>query len=730
MNCNALQKLMQQLAKAHALGFTGRVRPTSGNLAPLRADLPAERAALANALRAQFAMLLPTSVREYARKQALQASTVTRYLSGAVLPSEDFINDLVDEVQLRLDTPQPGQPQQLLSLMHAAQDAQSGTWGHAKRLQKQAAALRDRLESLELARQELLEENRELRNGQSAAAESIRQQLRVAQNRIAELERERTALLAHLADSTVVHQPETRANHGGYWHFYQESLQARGWSAQAIANADSVAASVLAHLAALSAIEPGHRRGLVLGQPGSGRTAAAIGLIAKAIDAGYRLVIVLGGNLNALRRQVQERLDEALPSLPGEPPIVRLTGADVDYSRLGPRLRELKFEKQLPDQPLNSPENLNSTAVRLLVVKKNAAVLRKLNNDLKSAAVSLAEVPTLVVDLDTDISQPGSAVDRHVTKLLRTLPNAQQISYDYSLSSNFLTDDGIDFVVSLPRPAEHIGPGTFHDNDENASSDQRDPARSGEAAFVRRVAPKKAGLVASMDAFLLTGAMKIHRASQVGEVFDRHTLFVHGSVRIGEQESLRAQIAALWQGTDYTSTESLDRLRELFETDFLPVSRARNTEVQLPSSFDELIPAIKAALTRIGENPIAYKLDIGDDRLWKIFVSNSRTIGESASDGLTILHVRDSTAQTALLKLSDIWFGFRPHYADLVRLHIPTPSQSGRDLYADLSKIWQASEALHTDIGSLENSTSFGPKEPVEQADGDTTRIHRDDDDN
>ncbi|MFB9931832.1 Z1 domain-containing protein [Amycolatopsis halotolerans] len=698
------------------------MRHTSGHLAPLRTDLPAERVALANALRAQFRVLLPTSVREYARKQALQASTVTRYLSGAVLPSEDFINDLVDEVQLRLQAPQPGQPRELLSLMHAAQDAQSGTWGHAKRLQKQAAALRDRLESLALSRQELLEENRELRNGHSSASESIPQQLRVAQNRIAELERERTALLARLDDSAAIQLPETRAICGGYWRFYRESLQARGWSAQAIANADSVATSVLTQLADPSASAPNHRKGLVIAQPGSGRTAAATGLIAKAVDAGYRLVIVLGGNLNTLRRQVQERLDEALPSLPDEPAIVRLTGPDLDYSRLGPRLRALEFEKQQPDQPLNSPENLNSTAVRLLVIKKNAAVLRKLNADLNAAALLLTEVPTLVVDLDTDIAQPGSAVDRHVRRLLHTLPNAQYVAYTHSPFVNLPADNGNDFIVDLPKPTDYFGPDTFHDAGQEASTEQLDLARSGEAAFVRRVDPHARGLLASMDAFVLTGAMKIHRASQVGEAFARHTLFVHGSARLDEQEALRAQLATLWQETNYSSAESIARLRKLFEADILPVSRARNTEVQLPSSFDELTPAIETALNRIGKNPIARKLDTDADLFWKIFVSNSRTVGESASEGLTILHVRDSTGPTTMFQLSDIWFGFRPHYTDLVRLYTPPTSHSGRDLYAELSSIWHTSENLRREMLELNNSTS-STKESATPRYGDTTRF-------
>ena len=52
------------------------------------------------------------------------------------------------------------------------------------------------------------------------------------------------------------------------------------------------------------------RMGMVFGYVQSGKTAHYIGIINKAFDAGYRIVIVLSGIHNSLRSQTQSRIDE------------------------------------------------------------------------------------------------------------------------------------------------------------------------------------------------------------------------------------------------------------------------------------------------------------------------------------------------------------------------------------------------------------------------------------
>src|SRR5581483_12377082 len=69
---------------------------------------------------------------------------------------------------------------------------------------------------------------------------------------------------------------------------------------------------IVEHLADPTAQYIYQSKGLVVGYVQSGKTANFTGVIAKAIDAGYRLVIVLGGTLNLLRAQTQRRLDMEL----------------------------------------------------------------------------------------------------------------------------------------------------------------------------------------------------------------------------------------------------------------------------------------------------------------------------------------------------------------------------------------------------------------------------------
>ena len=57
------------------------------------------------------------------------------------------------------------------------------------------------------------------------------------------------------------------------------------------------------------------KKGLVVGQVQSGKTANYTGLICKAADAGFNLIIVLAGIHNNLRSQTQNRIDEGFWAL-------------------------------------------------------------------------------------------------------------------------------------------------------------------------------------------------------------------------------------------------------------------------------------------------------------------------------------------------------------------------------------------------------------------------------
>ena len=95
-----------------------------------------------------------------------------------------------------------------------------------------------------------------------------------------------------------------------YWQRYREWLE-RKLSYRAVDALDHSTDSVLALLENPLRDGGWDRRGLVVGHVQSGKTSHYSGLICKAADAGYKIIIVLAGLHNNLRAQTQLRLDEA-----------------------------------------------------------------------------------------------------------------------------------------------------------------------------------------------------------------------------------------------------------------------------------------------------------------------------------------------------------------------------------------------------------------------------------
>src|SRR5690606_8695287 len=73
---------------------------------------------------------------------------------------------------------------------------------------------------------------------------------------------------------------------------------------------DSITDKILSRLGNPNKNSQWDRRGMVVGHVQSGKTANYTGLITKAADAGYRLIIIIAGIHNNLRNQTQARIDE------------------------------------------------------------------------------------------------------------------------------------------------------------------------------------------------------------------------------------------------------------------------------------------------------------------------------------------------------------------------------------------------------------------------------------
>lgn len=173
------------------------------------------------------------------------------------------------------------------------------------------------------------------------------------------------------------------------------------------------------------------RRGLVMGNVQSGKTATYTGLICKAADAGYKVIIVLAGLHNNLRSQTQVRLDEGFlgykAAAPGnggatfEPTGVAEFGTNAKADSVTNRNDNGDFNRHVAKHfgihPGGHP--------LLFVVKKNATVLRNLlgwihasadSTDPESGRKFHRHIPLLVIDDEADqasVDTKTGAVDEY-----------------------------------------------------------------------------------------------------------------------------------------------------------------------------------------------------------------------------------------------------------------------------------------------------------------------------
>lgn len=549
---------------------------------------------------------------------------------------------------------------------------------------------------------------------------------------------------------------DTAAARAFYWNSYEQTLRRKGWSDAAVSSLDEASHAVVERLSDPTRAEAYGARGLVVGYVQSGKTANFTGVTAKAIDAGYRLVIILGGTLNLLRSQTQRRLDMELigrenilrgadpadtdalvgvdyqddedwpakfvshggrPSTLGAFDIERLTTRDDDYKSLLNGIRTLEFEKQARTQPLYDPANLHHAAARVMVVKKNADVLEKLLRDLKKIGPILSEIPALIIDDESDQASVNTtdpkkwengkvarkAINGQITQLLSLLPRAQYVGYTATPFANVFVDPGDeedifprDFLISLPRPAGYMGVQDFHDLEGEGAAEE---------THVRGIYDDTGDrLQEAMDAFVLTGALKLYRAARgvPEEPFRHHTMLVHESVQQREHASLALRINSMWHRSAYTGQEGHARLATLLTTDFQCFV---DDGLPTPTSYDDLKPYVSRArqLINSGGEPVIIvngaterdyeQAELDFDRtphVWKILVGGTKLSRGFTIEGLTVTYYRRTTQQADTLMQMGRWFGFRPGYRDLVRLYIGREVPMGKKKTVDLYEAFEA----------------------------------------
>jgi hypothetical protein len=293
-----------------------------------------------------------------------------------------------------------------------------------------------------------------------------------------------------------------------YWDRYSMYLRRRSWPPQVVSTLDRVTDEILDQLGNPELENSWKRRGLVVGNVQSGKTATYTALCSKAADAGYRLIILLTGTLENLRRQTQERLDEGFVGLDSSNILKqkhsrRVVGVGLIDSRRSAGVftsRQRDFNKEILNA-LNFRLNVFIEPV-LVVVKKNKRILENLENWLRNFNADSSgriDSPLLLIDDEADNASINTnsqdndptAINERIRSILHLFTRTSYVGFTATPFANIFVDPDTeddmlghdlfprDFIYCLDAPSNYTGPSVVFDEDSRLLR----PIRDAEASF-------------------------------------------------------------------------------------------------------------------------------------------------------------------------------------------------------------------------------------------------------
>lgn len=311
----------------------------------------------------------------------------------------------------------------------------------------------------------------------------------------------------------------------GFWRRYRQYLEEeKAWAPAVVGEVDDLTDDILGRLEDPERPAAWDRRGMVVGSVQSGKTANYIGLICKALDAGYKVVIVLAGMHKSLRSQTQFRIDEGV------------LGFDTQISRKFDQTNRRIGVGRLPtEEPLyvhsltNSADNgdFNRTVATqvgvriggdpvILVVKKNRAVLRNLIRwamamegelDAETGHKMIRKGPLLLIDDEADHASINTkaipqafngdvpenydvtAINKSIREILSAFDRSAYVGYTATPFANIFINPDLEhselggdifprsFIVNLIAPSNYVGPARMFgvDGDADVGIEDSDP---------------------------------------------------------------------------------------------------------------------------------------------------------------------------------------------------------------------------------------------------------------
>jgi hypothetical protein len=498
-----------------------------------------------------------------------------------------------------------------------------------------------------------------------------------------------------------------------YWSRYRRLLNLKGLPKAVIDATDEVTDRVLDRLGNPKNISTWSRRGMVVGHVQSGKTANYTGLICKAADAGYRLIVVIAGIHNNLRNQTQVRIDEGF--------IGRDTGR-LAHANKAQRQKIIGVgnfdQREFPVSLTNTLRDFNKATATtntsqigqynvpvVLVIKKNPSTLKNLLEWLKEHSVNqgsqMVSQPMLLIDDEADNASINTAYARdevtringQIRELLSLFHRSCYVGYTATPFANIFIDPDTDdealkqdlfprhFIIGLDAPSNYFGAQKVfldaRDQHVRLIEDNEDllPMKH---KIDHPVDVLPDSLLRAVRAFIVARAIRNARGQQASHA----SMLVNASRFTDVQGRLRSRIADILglirdavavdgaKGRVALRNPEIAALHTVWEEEYADAETADWPEVQ--ARLHEVLVAARIVEVNASKRSQPLDYDLGGEHGVTVIAVGGFSLSRGLTlEGLTVSYfLRNSMMYDTLMQMGR-WFGYRSGYEDLCRVWIP-----------------------------------------------------------
>lgn len=497
-----------------------------------------------------------------------------------------------------------------------------------------------------------------------------------------------------------------------YWDSYVKQLQSQGFTGPVLRAIDEDTDNILTECGNPSTKDGWRIQGLVMGDVQSGKTANYCGLISKAADAGYKIVVLLTGMIEELRSQSQERMDEGF---------VGQDSNEILGGQQGPLIGAGRFREAIPNvltsvssdfltanqRSLKGIPLQNLSEPLLLVMKKNTTPLRRLIEFLKHQmhrGAKQLDVPLLVLDDEADNASVNAKKDEDparinglIRELLGQFRRASYVGYTATPFANVFINPDPDrndlfpsnFIYSLKPPSNYVGAASIF-MEEGRLAGQLIDINDAEQVFPEKhkkdleITELPESMEDAIGIFLISCAIRDLR----GEPLTHRSMLINVSRFVGVQEKLADIVkerlySLVSEIKQYLAADGiwerhapLVRLEHLYREQYAGCGIAWG---DVRKKLYDSVASVKVLTINQkteAEDKLNYRQYRNTEKGRRVIAVGGLTLSRGLTlEGLCVSYFyRNSKAYDTLLQMGR-WFGYRPGYEDLCRIWMAPAAQ-------------------------------------------------------